>query len=187
MPSPIQITLAQPSDAGLIADIARRTFYETFAPYNSAENMRLFQDQQLTRERQMAELGAPGRTFLLAYLGDEPVGYASMREGGLQTGEEGLRADGAGSPPEMAGTNAIEICQIYSEQRTIGKGVGKALMEACLGIARERGKEWIWLGVWEHNQRAIAFYTKWGFERCGEHIFMVGHDAQTDWWMKKRL
>lgn len=156
-----------------MADISRRTFYDSFVEYNTEENMRLYLEEQHPRERQMAEVGAPGRTFLLAYHDEEPVGYASLRESDL--------------PSELKGATAIEIVQLYSEQKTIGKGVGKALMETCLDIARQKGKEWVWLGVWEHNQRAIDFYTKWGFERFGEHVFLVGLDAQTDWWMKKKL
>lgn len=169
----IQIRQAGREDAELVADISRRTFYDSFSIHNTEENMRMFLDQQFTREKQMAEVGAPGRTFLLAFLEEELVGYASLRE--------------TEPPAALAGTRAIEIVQIYSEQKTIGKGVGKALMQACLDTAREKGRDWVWLGVWEHNLRAIEFYKKWGFERFGEHVFLVGLDAQTDWWMRKRL
>ncbi len=169
----VRIGIAGPGHAELIADLARRTFYDAFAAQNTAENMRIFQEEQFTRQMQIAEVGAPGRTFFLAWVNGKPVGFASMRE----------------SPPPRAlgAVSAIEIVQLYSEQKTIGKGVGKALMAACLEFARQKGKDWVWLGVWEHNPRAIAFYSKWGFERFGEHIFLVGLDAQTDWWMKKKL
>lgn len=173
MDFPIEIRIAARADAELIADISRRSFYESFAHLNTEENMLLFLDQQFTREQQMAEVGAPGRIFLLAYQDAAPVGYASMREAAL--------------PPEMAGAEAIEIAQLYAEQGSIGKGVGRALMQACLDIAHGLDKEWVWLGVWEHNQRAIDFYYQWGFERFGQHIFMLGQDAQIDWWMKKKL
>lgn len=169
----IRIRIAGAEDAALVAGLSRRTFYETFAPHNTEENMRIFLEEQFPPERQMAEVGAPGRIFLLAYIDDEPAGYASMREGE--------------SPKGLDDQKAIEIVQLYSEQKMIGKGVGAALMKACLDQARHRGKDWVWLGVWEQNQRAIAFYSKWGFERFGEHVFLVGLDAQTDWWMKKKL
>ena len=67
----------------------------------------------------------------------------------------------------------------------IGKGVGKKLMEASIDIAKEKGKKALWLGVWENNQRAIDFYTKWGFQKFSEHAFMLGNEIQTDWLMKK--
>jgi GNAT superfamily N-acetyltransferase len=169
----IQVKIAGAEDAALVAGLSRRTFYETFAPHNTEENMRIFLEEQLPPERQMAEVGAPGRIFLLAYIDDEPAGYASMRE--------------AEPPKGLDDQKAMEIVQLYSEQKMIGKGVGAALMKACLDQARQRGKDWVWLGVWEHNQRAIAFYRKWGFEPFGEHVFLVGLDAQTDWWMKKKL
>jgi GNAT superfamily N-acetyltransferase len=170
----IHLRFAAAEDAALVADLSRKTFYESFAPQNTEENMRLYMDQQFTREMQMAEVGAPGRTFILAYVDGEAVGYASMRT----TLEK---------PRELQDEKAIEIVQLYSEQRMIGKGVGPALMQACVELAQEQGYDWIWLGVWEHNHRAQAFYTKWGFERFGEHLFIVGLDAQTDWWMRKKL
>lgn len=169
----IHIRLAGVEDAEAIADLSRRTFLESFARYNTEENMRLYLEEQFPRARQIAEVGAPGRVFLLACREDRLVGFASMRES---------------PPPEgLQGRNAIEIVQLYSDQQMIGKGVGPALMQACLDIARQQGREWIWLGVWEHNERAKAFYAKWGFERFGQHLFFVGLDAQTDWWMRRRL
>jgi GNAT superfamily N-acetyltransferase len=169
----VWIRVAEPEDAALVADVSRRTFYETFSRYNTEENMRMYLDEQFPRERQMAEVGAPGRVFLLAFIGDEPAGYASLR---------------LGEPPHgLVDEHAIEIVQLYSEQKMIGKGVGPALMQACLDVARQQGCDWIWLGVWEHNERAKAFYTKWGFEPFGKHVFFVGLDAQTDWWMRRQL
>ena len=169
----IKIRIAGPADAALIADMSRRTFYDTFAIHNTPENMAIYMNEQFTREKLLAEFSLPGRIFLLATWDDLPVGYASMRE---MTPPRGLEHE-----------RAIEIVQIYSEKEMIGKGVGKALMQRCLDIAREMNKDYVWLGVWEHNLRALEFYKKWGFEKFGEHIFIVGLDPQTDWWMKKRL
>ncbi|HEX9513276.1 MAG TPA: GNAT family N-acetyltransferase [Puia sp.] len=176
----VRIRLADKEDAPLISGISRRTFYDTFAIYNTPENMDLYLSGQLTSGSITAEVEDPGNLFLLAYLDGQPAGYAQLRESAVPPGLEGASAE-----PEEA--PAIEIVRIYAEQSTIGKGVGKALMTRCLEIAREKQKEWIWLGVWEHNQRAIDFYTKWGFEKFGEHVFMLGHDVQTDWEMKKKL
>lgn len=174
MENTIRVRIADIEDAALVADLSRKTFIESFGALNTEENMRIFLEEQFTREKQMAEVGAPGRTFILAYSGEEPVGYASMR-----VSKE--------KPKGLEDEKAIEIVQIYSDQRMIGKGVGKALMQTCLDLARAQGYHWVWLGVWEHNHRAQAFYTRWGFERFGEHIFIVGLDPQTDHWMKKKL
>src|ERR1700755_2123714 len=106
-PTSLWIRAAEGADSGLGADLARRTFIDSFAQYNTEENMRIFLEEQNPRERQMAEVGAPGRHFLLAYSGDEPVGYVSLRvsvpPAGLQEGK------------------AIEIVQLYSDVRFIGK------------------------------------------------------------------
>lgn len=166
----IIIKEAGKNDAALIADISRETFYATFAAHNTAANMDKFMNEQFTRQKLMDEVGTPGNTFLLAYSNDEVAGYARL-------------IDAPGK--ELPDVRSIEIARIYALQNSIGKGVGRALMDRCITIAGERNKQVIWLGVWEKNQRAIDFYIKWGFEKFGEHVFMLGDDPQTDWLMKK--
>ena len=169
----ISIREATKADAALIADLSRQTFYDTFATENTAENMDKFMNETFTREKLMAEVGAAGSIFLLAYQGEEAVGYARLRE----TSNPLLVENGA----------ALEIARIYAVQKSIGKGVGSTLMQYCIEIARQRNFRIIWLGVWEKNQKAIKFYTKWGFEKFGDHMFMLGDDPQADWLMRKVL
>jgi diamine N-acetyltransferase len=169
----ITIRFATTADAALIADMSRQTFYETFAASNTKEDMDKFMNEVFTREGLIKEVERGVDIFLLAYDGDEAVGYVRMRE--------------SQTPASFAGASAIEIARIYATGNAIGKGVGKALMNACVEIASERKKSIIWLGVWEHNERAINFYKKWGFEKFDTHVFILGTDAQTDWLMKKTL
>ena len=170
---PVRVRVATKEDAALIADLSRETFYAAFAAQNTAENMAKFMNEQFTREALMAEVGSKHNIFLLAYIGDEVVGYARLRE--------------QNQPPELKDATAIEIARIYATTSSIGKGVGKILMEKCLEIATYLKKNTVWLGVWEHNQRAIEFYTKWGFKKFATHVFMLGDDPQTDWLMEKRI
>jgi diamine N-acetyltransferase len=169
----LTIRLATPADAELIADLSRQTFYETFIDNNSKEDMDKFMNEQFTRERLIAEVGAENNIFFLALDGDEAVGYARLRENN--------------KPPELGDANTLEIARIYAATTSIGKGIGKALMQKCLDTAVELKKDTVWLGVWEHNQRAIDFYTKWGFEKFSTHVFLLGNDPQTDWLMKKKV
>ena len=171
--STIRIEEATKNDAVLIADLSRKTFYDSFAADNTQEDMEKFLNEQFTREKLMEEVGAPGNIFLLAYDGNEAVGYARMRE--------------TPNPVLLEGGPAIEIARIYAVQKSIGKGVGSALMQQCIETAKQKNAQVIWLGVWEKNYKAIAFYSKWGFEQFGEHVFMLGNDPQTDWLMKKAL
>ena len=132
-----------------------------------------FLSEQFTRGRLILEVGAPGNTFLLAYVDDTVAGYAKLR-----TGME---------PNELKALPAIEIARLYVLKEYIGYGVGARLMQASIDIAREQGKQVVWLGVWEKNQRAIDFYTRWGFQKFAECAFQLGDDVQTDWMMKKEL
>ncbi|HEX6914947.1 MAG TPA: GNAT family N-acetyltransferase [Chitinophagaceae bacterium] len=160
------------ADAEMVADFSRVTFLETFAAGNSREDMDKFMNEQFTREKLIAEVGAPGNTFLLCFYNDQLAGYARLRD-------HSNRA--LGNEP------AMEIARIYAAGEMIGKGVGKSLMQACCDYATAQKKTVIWLGVWEKNSRAIEFYKKWGFEKFGEHDFLLGNDVQRDWLMKKKL
>jgi ribosomal protein S18 acetylase RimI-like enzyme len=161
------------ADARLIADISHQTFYETFAAYNTQKDMDKFLNQQFTKGKLIMEVGAKGNTFLLAYDSNEVAGYVKLRDERV--------------PLSMGNVTALEIARIYAMTNKIGKGVGTLLMQSCIDIAKERSKEWLWLGVWEKNQRAIDFYTKWGFEKFDETDFLLGDDVQRDWLMKKKV
>ena len=77
----LTIRFATIADAPLIADMSRQTFYDTFAAHNTKEDMDKFMNEQFTKEALMNEVGKEGNTFLLAYGGEEPLGYVRMREG----------------------------------------------------------------------------------------------------------
>jgi ribosomal protein S18 acetylase RimI-like enzyme len=167
------IRFATAEDAELIADLSRKTFYETFGSVNTKENMDKFMNEQFTREKLIREVTEPGNTFFVAFDGEVPVGYVRMREGKKF--------------PEFEDKDSIEIARIYAVNTYIGTGVGQQMMRQCIFIAKELKKEILWLGVWEKNSRAIAFYTKWEFEKFAEHDFLLGDDLQKDWLLMKKL
>jgi len=169
----ISIRLATTKDAERIADLSRKTFKETFAADNSRENMDKFLNEQFTKGRLMMEVGEPENIFLLAYLDDELAGYAKLRDGNR--------------PDPLKDIPCLEIARLYVLEEMMGHGVGKQLMRNALDIAEELDKKMVWLGVWEKNQRAINFYTKFGFEKFGDWEFQLGDDMQNDWLMKKAL
>jgi ribosomal protein S18 acetylase RimI-like enzyme len=165
----VSIRFATKKDAELIADLSRQTFYDSFASQNTKENMDKFMNEQFNKEALMKEVGAEGNIFLLAFINEEVVGYVRMREGEKRS--------------EFENKSSIEIARIYTIQHS--KGTGSALMQKCIEVAKELKREIIWLGVWEHNQRAIDFYTRWGFEKFADHDFVLGNEVQTDWLMKR--
>ncbi|MDH7463369.1 GNAT family N-acetyltransferase [Chitinophagaceae bacterium 26-R-25] len=169
----IKIIIASTEHADLIAEMSQQTFYDSFHEQNTKEDMEKFLNEQFTIPALKAEVGKEGNIFLLAYLNDVAAGYVRLREEPL--------------PEANSSANAIELARIYCTKEFIGKGVGSALMKKSLSIAKEMNKEVIWLGVWEFNPTAIAFYKKFGFEQFSEHEFLLGNDRQRDVLMKKTL
>ncbi len=162
----IDIRVATPDDAALLADLGRRTFRDTFAADNTELDMSAYLDGAFGLEIQSRELAEPASTFLIAHVGGAAAGYCRLRTGS--------------APGCVTGERPIEIVRFYSDLPWIGRGVGAALMTACLGEAAARGCDVVWLDVWELNPRAIAFYSKWGFATVGTAEFILGDDIQHD-------
>ena len=154
-----------PADAEALATFAAAAFVDTFGADNRPADMAAYVGDAFGPARQRAELEDPACTVLIASRGAEMVGYAMLREG---------------AAPAGVGGDAIEIARLYAGRRWIGAGVGAALMQHCLGEAAARGRRHLWLGVWERNARAIAFYSRWGFADVGSQPFQLGGDRQTD-------
>ncbi len=160
-----------PADAPGLLELALRTTIETFAHHNDPINFQKYLDETHRLDVFLKEIADENARYLLGDRDGKPAAYARLRWG---------RAPDCIDDPA-----AMEIEKFYVDKPFHGQGVAAAMMQQCLDFARERNHRTIFLGVWEHNHRAIAFYTKkWGFERCGEHVFMVGDDPTIDWWMK---
>lgn len=157
---------AGPADAAMLAGLGRRTFVEAFAAVNTPEDMSAYCDAAFTTAHLAAELADRAARFLVAESSGEAVGYAKLYEGE--------------APKVVAGPGPIELARLYVVDAAIGRGVGSGLMRACLSRAVAGGFETMWLGVWEHNARALAFYRRFGFREVGSHPFRLGEDVQTD-------
>ncbi len=167
----MNIRKATPEDNHLLSELGARTYRDTFAADNTEEDMALYLARSFSSARQAAELAQAGTFFLIAEEDGQPVGYARLRQD---------------PPPEcIKGTKTIEIVRLYAVKERIGRGIGAALMQACLDEAVRLGCDMIWLDVWEKNPRAITFYQKWGFEKVGEQGFQMGTDLQHDWLMAR--
>ena len=164
---------AHPDDANLLAELGARTFLETFAADNTSEDMAAYLASNFNLAQQTAELAHPASMFLIAEVDGVAAGYAKLHAGEPAKGIEGAKP--------------IELVRLYASREWLGRGVGQALMRACLDEARRAGYETIWLGVWERNARAQAFYRKWDFRVVGEHIFQLGSDPQRDILMERAI
>jgi GNAT superfamily N-acetyltransferase len=175
MTQPVYVTIrhANSDDANTLADLGARTFQETFAADNTEEDMAVYLTSHFSVAQQTSELAHPASTFLIAEVDGQAAGYAKLH---------------AGEPPEeIEGAKPIELVRLYVLQEWLGRSIGQELMRACFDEARNTGHETLWLGVWERNARARAFYNKWDFRAVGEHIFQLGSDAQRDILMERAL
>jgi diamine N-acetyltransferase len=173
----VQITRlrrATADDAGLLAELAARLFEDTFGPDNDPEDMRSYLADSFSEEKQRAAIDDPtGAVFLAIGSADQAIGYAAMRRGTRGNGVNGERP--------------AEVNRIYADRTWHGRGVGDALMKACVEQARAWGCDALWLAVWERNPRAIAFYEKSGFRKVGRQTFVLGRDVQHDDVMARSL
>ena len=180
-----RVRLATLADASRLSQLGAATFRETFEGDNTPEDMARYLAEKFTPARQAAEITDPAGFVLLA----EQLVEGEERDGKAAVGElVGYAHLVAGPAPAAVQSPApLELKRLYVSRMWQGRGVAQALMDAALAAARARGAETVWLGVWERNPRAAAFYRKYDFERVGEHTFVLGSDAQTDWILARPL
>jgi ribosomal protein S18 acetylase RimI-like enzyme len=170
----VHIRRATAADAEALAEIGARTFYETFAADNTPEDMRLFLTSTWSPELQRAEILDEGLDTLLACdARGALVAFAQVR---------------VAKPPAGIVVRApVELKRFYVDKPWHGTGLARTLMEAAEQAARARGGREFWLGVFQRNERALAFYRKCGFREVGTQIFVVGTDPQKDYVMLRDL
>jgi ribosomal protein S18 acetylase RimI-like enzyme len=162
----VTIRRAVVADAATVAELAERTFADWFGPHNRAEDMEAHRERTYGEALQRRELEDPEWATLLVESDSRAIGYAQLRR--------------SIPPPCVTGERPIEILRFYVDRAFHGQGIAQALMAESINTARALGGETLWLGVWERNPRAIAFYGKCGFRDCGSHPYLVGSDLQTD-------
>jgi diamine N-acetyltransferase len=153
-----------------LQEIGRKTFFDTFFESDLEESMSAYLAISFSSEKLTDELENPESEFYFATLNESVIGYLKINFGQAQT--------------EIQNQNAMEIERIYVLQDFHGKKVGQLLFEKAMAIAKQKKVDFIWLGVWEENHRALRFYTKNGFVAFDKHIFAFGDEAQTDIMMK---
>ena len=161
------------ADVEVLAKIAKQTFRETFAQGNTEEQLQEYFEEAYSLRVLSAELENPESATYFIMHEEEIAGFLKVNWGNAQT--------------ERELENAFEIQRLYVLQTYQGFGLGKQLFEFALEHAEKNGFSWAWLGVWEHNTKAQAFYNRYGFEKFSQHSFMVGQKVDTDWLLKKKL
>jgi ribosomal protein S18 acetylase RimI-like enzyme len=156
-------------DIHTLREVAYETFDETFRDQNTAESMSAYLETAFALEQLQKELTHPSSQFYFVIYDGDVAGYLKVNVDDAQT--------------EAMGEDALEIQRIYIKRRYQKLGLGKLLYHKALEIARELGKKRVWLGVWERNENALAFYRKMGFEQTGAHSFYMGDEEQTDYIM----
>lgn len=169
----IRIRECTDQDARALQEVGIETFRETFGDVNSPENMNAYLAKAFRLGQVEKELSERNSRFFLAYEDEKVAGYLKVNVGDAQS--------------ERMGDDSLEIERIYVRGKFQRRGLGKVLFRQALTIAKAEEKRHVWLGVWEKNGNAIAFYERMGFVRTGAHSFLLGEEEQIDWIMTLTL
>lgn len=154
-----------------LREISIETFTDTFGAYNTPEDLAAYLEKANNLAQLTKELQTPESEFYFLYEDNELAGYMKLNFGEAQS--------------EHIGEQALEVERIYIRTNFKRRGFGRLMIEKAMNVAKEKGCSTIWLGVWEQNFAAQAFYEKMGFARFSEHTFLLGADEQTDYLLKK--
>lgn len=167
------IRRATVGDAGLISVLAGVTFYEAYFRQDGSANLAAYILESFDICVIRAEIADPASTFFLVFVDGKAAGYARMIDDS--------RVEG------VAAGRVVEVKRIYVVERYWRTGVGTQLLRHCIDEATSRGFDALWLGVWEENERANAFYDKFGFEQIGTLRFPYGDVEGTNRVLEKKL
>ncbi|RAL24107.1 GNAT family N-acetyltransferase [Thermoflavimicrobium daqui] len=169
----IHIRKCNIEDLSALQELAYQTFEATFRDLTSPSNMNAYLKKAFNKEQVKKELLNPSSTFFFLYVNNQLAGYIKMNVNDAQT--------------DVVDSNSLEIERIYIRKEYQGMGLGKILINKAIKIAKNTGKTLVWLGVWEKNLEAIAFYKKMGFKERGTHPFYMGDEELSDYIMIKTL
>ena len=160
-------------DLNILCEFSKNMYYETFKEMCSPEDMEAYLSEAFDPEKIRGEQENPHSSFYFLLADDQLVGYIKLNEAEAQS--------------DLNDPDSLELERIYVSGTVQGTALGSYLMKQAVEIAGQQAKKYLWLGVWEKNTRAIAFYHKHGFYEIGTHTFVMGDDIQTDYIMRKDL
>ncbi|MFH6602995.1 GNAT family N-acetyltransferase [Maribacter algicola] len=168
----MQLRLEQCSHESLsdLVKISRKTFVEAFEKDNKPEDFNNYVNRAFDRENLKKQLSNKDSYFYFVYLDWSQVGYFKLNLKQAQT--------------DLKRPESIELERIYVLKEFQNRKIGRWILQEAIKIAQEMQKEFLWLGVWEKNERAISFYEKNGFSKFGMHPYYIGSDKQMDWLMR---
>lgn len=169
----ITIRKVKPEEAAEFAKFGAEMFSETFADSNSPEDMKMYLEESFNIEKIRQELADPNTYCFYAVKNSTLIGTIKL-----------IRHQNHAS---FTGIKTVEVSRLYVSQEYHNQKIGATLMQFAIDFAAKNQTRKLWLGVWEHNQKAIAFYQKWGFVKIGVHNFLLGNDLQQDWLMEKTI
>ncbi|POY35945.1 GNAT family N-acetyltransferase [Solitalea longa] len=169
----ISISKASTADIDQLELISCKTFYEAFASENTEDDMQKYLEESFNQQKLLKELNNNTSAFYFISIEDKKVGY--------------LKVNSSAGQSELKTDNSLEIERIYILQEFQGQRLGQALVDKAIEIARKMACDFVWLGVWEKNLKAIEFYKRNGFVEFDKHVFVLGNDVQTDLMMKREL
>lgn len=169
----IKIIECQSTHLEALVALSQTTFRQTYENFNQANNFSQYLEEAFSAEQLQSELEHPASQFFMAQMGGEFIGYLKTNLAPVQT--------------DVYDPASLEIERIYVLKAYHGKNIGKLLADKAMEVARQNNLQYIWLGVWEKNPRAIRFYEKQGYKKFGTHIFKLGNDPQMDYLMKLQI
>jgi len=170
MQVPYKINQVNIQQVHQLQKISKETFLAAFAKDNTAQNIEDYFEKAFSIKALNNQLNNLNSRFYFVYQGPELCAYFKINIGDSQT--------------EIQGMDGLELERIYIYPSFQNQGLGEIILNEVKIKAILENKKYIWLGVWEHNIKAIQFYKRFGFEQFDNHIYILGDDAQTDLMMR---
>jgi len=161
------------SNLNLIIELGRETYYDTFHAMNTEQTMSDYLNEAFNEAKIAEEMNNPMSEFYILHHEKTPSAYIKVNRAPAQS--------------DINDPHSLELERIYVRKDYKGLGFGRFLINETVSLAKSYNCLFLWLGVWEKNTPALAFYRKMGFFEFGRHKFQMGEELQSDLLLKKTL
>ncbi len=161
-------------DTAPLAKLGRESFCAKFEHLYDPKDLSAFLEQVYSVKSVKEEIAGPECIHRLAEDESGLIGYCKMRVPSWYEDDSDAK-------------NPIALGQLYTAPGKTGLGIGAALMEWAMALARDEGHDAIQLSVWSENYGAQRFYERYGFNKIADIYFMVGNHRDDEFLYELRL
>ena len=159
---PILIEPFRSSEVDTLAELSQNTFIESHGHSAKDKDIQDYIQTHFNTKTLTRGLANPEIYYSKIYYEDQLAGYSKL----ILNFPHSL----------INSSSTAKFERLYLLKEFYGKGLGEALLNYNIKLAKKQQQKAFWLFVWTGNKKGLRFYKKSNFKIIGEHDFKISED-----------